>query len=296
MESRQKNSGLKAIVIILCLLLFGSLAYIFKMASDANAVQEELTIEKDEKKQIIGELEELKMIYDKAIEDNTALSDDLIAEREKVLNLIDDLRRSKMNAAEMAKFKDEYYKLKNQMKVLVAENNQLKDKNLQLETKIDSTSVVLNTEIDNNKKLTSQNDELAKKVDLGSKLVVSNLQVKAVRLRSSGKKVDTDRASRADEIEICFKLGANPLTPKGSKKYYVQVIDVNGHIVGGEKTEKFDNTELNYSKTVDFNFDGKALDLCEYLSINDKEFSKGVYFINIFDKAEMVAKTSITLK
>lgn len=294
MEPKQKSSSLKAIVIILCLLLFGSLAYIFKMASDANSIKKELTEERDGKQQILAELNELKTIYDQAIEDNTALSDDLIAEREKVMNLIDDLKKSKINAAEMSKFKDAYFKLKNQMKILVAENDELKSKNLLLETKIDSTAVVLNSEKDYNKKLSNQNDELAKKVDLGSKLIVSHLKSKAVRVKSSGKKSETDRANRADQIEVCFRVGANSIANKGVKKYFVQLIDSKGNIVGDTKTENFGANELTYSFESSLNYDGNLVEFCDYLSV--KNLVKGVYFVNLFDQSELIAKTSFTLK
>ena len=129
MENQKSNSSLKAIVVVLALLLAGSLAYIFKMTTDANALQTELTTEKDEKTKVLDELEALKVTYDQAIADNTTLSDDLVAEREKVVNLIADLKKSKGDAVSMRKYRDQYNQLDKKMKTLIAENNELKKKN-----------------------------------------------------------------------------------------------------------------------------------------------------------------------
>jgi flagellar basal body-associated protein FliL len=108
MEKERNNSSLKAIVVVLALLLAGSLAYIFKMTTDSKTMQTELTTEKSEKTKYLTELEDLRATYDKALEDNTTLSDDLEAEREKVINLIADLKKSKGDAASMQKYREQY--------------------------------------------------------------------------------------------------------------------------------------------------------------------------------------------
>ena len=90
MENQKNNSNLKAIVAILAVLLVGSLVYIFKMTSDAKALQTELTSTKTDKASVMKDLEELKATYDAAIAENTSMSDELIAEREKHVKKIED--------------------------------------------------------------------------------------------------------------------------------------------------------------------------------------------------------------
>ncbi len=296
METQKNTSSLKAIVVVLALLLAGSLAYIFKMTSDATALNNELTIEKDEKQKILEELENLKITYEKAIEDNTALSDDLIAEREKVINLIADLKKSKADAASMVKYKEEYFRLQSQMKILVAENNELKKKNEILTFERDSTANQLGNQKQYNEDLILQNEDLAKKVAIASKLNVTNLKVQAVKVKSSGKKIDTERASRADELEVCFSVSANAVAKSGEKKYYVQIIDVKGNVIGDKKTERFNNEDLIYSFETNIAYDGTAMNVCEYLDSYGKSFEKGTYFVNIFDRSELVSATSFNLK
>lgn len=296
MENQRNNSSLKAIVVVLALLLAGSLAYIFKMTTDANKLQTELTTEKDEKTKVLDELEVLKATYDKAIEEKTALSDDLVAEREKVINLIADLKKSKGDAASMAKYRDQYNKLQSNMKVLMAENEELKKQNQKLTTERDSTILVLGDAKKYNDTLVVQNENLAKTVEKGSKLTVMNLRTQAIKVRSSGKQIETEKARRADQLKVCFALAANSIAKSGDKKYYVQIIDSKNNVLGEKRTESFGDMSLTYSFTTTVAYNNEAIDVCEFLDGKGVDFEKGTYYVNIFDKGELVSKTSFSLK
>ncbi|MDR6968461.1 cell division protein FtsB [Flavobacterium arsenatis] len=296
MENQKNNSSLKAIVVVLALLLAGSLAYIFKMTTDANALQTELTTEKGEKADVLKQLEQLRATYDQAIADNTALSDDLVAEREKVVNLIADLKKSKGDAASMAKYRDQYNKLQSNMKVLIAENEELKKQNQKLTTERDSTVLVLGEAKKFNDTLVVQNENLAKTVEKGSKVTVMNLRTQAIKVRSSGKQIETEKARRADQLKVCFALAANSIAKSGDKTYYVQIIDSKNNVLGEKKTENFGDMSLTYSFTTTVAYNNEAVDVCEFLDGKGVDFEKGTYYVNIFDKGDLVSKTSFTLK
>ena len=296
MEKERNNSSLKAIVVVLALLLAGSLAYIFKMTTDSKTMETELTKEKSEKATFLTELENLKATYDKALEDNTTLSDDLEAEREKVINLIADLKKSKGDAVSMRKYRDQYNSLNTKMKTLIAENDLLKKQNQVLTTQRDSTIVVLGEQKRFNDTLVVQNENLAKTVEKASKLSIMNLRTQALKVRSSGKQIDTDKASRADQLKVCFAIAANAVAKSGNKTYYVQIIDSKNNVLGEKKIENFDDMTLTYSFTTTVAYDNKAVDVCEFLDGNGKDFEKGTYFVNIFDKSELVSKTSFSLR
>lgn len=296
MEDQRSNSNLKAIVVVLALLLAGSLAYIFKMTTDAKKMSTEITTVKSEKDAVLDSLAILKATYDTAIEEKTAMSDDLIAEREKVVNLMADLKKSKGDAASMRKFRDQYQKLQSNMKMLIAENESLKKANQTLTTQRDSIIVVAGEQKRFNDTLVVQNENLAKTVERGSKLTVMNLRTQAIKERNSGKQIETERASRADKLKVCFAVAANAIAKSGDRTYYVQVIDSKNNVLGDKKTEAFGDMTLTYSFTTTLAYDGKAVDVCEYLDGKGKDFAKGTYFVNIFDKGELLSKTSFTLK
>lgn len=296
MENQKSNSSLKAIVVVLALLLIGSLAYIFKMTTDAKSLHTELTSVKSEKDNLLDSLAIQKTIYDKAIEDKTALSDDLIAEREKVMNLIADLKKSKGDVASMSKYRDQFKKLQVNMKSLMAENDALKKANETLTVQRDSTVVVLGQQKKFNDTLVVQNENLAKTVEKGSKLVVMNLRTQAIKQRSSGKQIDTDKASRADKLKICFSIAANSIAKSGDKIYNIQIIDSKNNVLGDKKTETFGEISLTYSFSTKVAYNNQSVDICEFLEGNGKDFEKGTYYVNIFDKSELVSKTSFTLR
>jgi uncharacterized protein (DUF3084 family) len=294
MENQKSNSNLKVVIAVLALLLVGSLVYIFKMTSDAKALQTELTSTKSEKESVLKDLEELKTRYDAAIAENTSMSDELIAEREKIVNLMSDLKKSKGDAASMAKYKNQYFALEAKMKTLMAENEVLKEDNAKLTVERDSTITVLGESRKYNEVLVGQNEELSKTVEIAQKLSISNLKTAAYKLRRSGKQIETEKARNADVLKISFTINENKVAKQGDKTYYVQVIDSKNNVLGEKKTESFGANSLTYSFTSIVNYENKSVDVTQDLP--GKDFAKGTYFVNVFDKGELVSKSSFSLR
>ncbi|MBP6180529.1 hypothetical protein [Flavobacterium sp.] len=294
MENQKSSSSLKAIIAVLAVLLVGSLVYIFKMTSDADVVKTELKTTLTEKESVMKDLQELKSTYDAAIAENTSMSDELIQERDKVVNLMSDLSKSKGDVASLSKYKTQFIALQGNMKVLMAENEGLKKQNITLTTQRDSTVVVLGETKKNVEALTGQNQELAKAVEKGSKLTVLNTKGSAFKLRSSGKQIETDKASRADALRVSFTIAENQIAQSGDKTYYVQVIDSKNNVVGDKKTETFGDNNLTYSFATNVKYENKTVNVSQ--DLKGKNFEKGNYFVNVFDKGELVSKTSFTLK
>lgn len=294
MENQKSNSSLKAVIAVLAVLLVGSLVYIFKMSSDVEIVQTELKTTMTEKESVMKDLQELKATYDAAIAENTTMSEELIQERDKVVKLMDDLNKSKGDVASMSKYKAQFLALQSNMKTLMAENEGLKKQNVTLTTQRDSTVVVLGESKKYNEVLVGQNQELSKTVEKGSKLTILNTKTSAYKLRSSGKQVETDKASRADVLKISFTIAENQIAKSGDKTYYIQVIDSKNNVLGDKKTENFGDKILTYSFASNVRYENKTVNVSEDLP--GKDFAKGTYFINVFDKDELVSKTSFTLK
>jgi len=294
MENQKSNSNLKAIIAILAVLLVGSLVYIFKMTSDAKALETTVQTVTNDKASVMKDLEELKATYDAAIAENTSMSDELIAEREKVVNLMADLKKSKGDAASMAKYKNQYFALESKMKALVAENETLKKDNATLTVQRDSTVMVLGEAKKYNEVLVGQNEELTKTVDKAAKLTVSNLQTAAYKLRSSGKQISTEKARKADILKISFTIAENAVAKPGERTYYVQVIDAKNNVLGEKKTESFGDQTLTYSFVTNINYENKPVQVTQDLP--GSNFEKGTYFVNVFDKGELVSKSSFSLR
>jgi myosin heavy subunit len=294
MENQKSNSSLKAIILVLSLLLLGSLFYIFKLTTDTKTLQTEVTSTKTEKENVLKDLQELKATYDAAIAENTSMSDELIAEREKVVGLMAQLEKSKGDASSMAKYKQQFVALQVKMNSLMQEVDVLKKENTKLTTNLDSTKVVLTDSKNYNQVLVGQNEELSKTVEKGSKLSVLNLKTASYKLKSSGKQIETDKASRVDVLKISFTIAENSIAKSGDKTYYVQVIDSKNNVLGDKATTSFGDKSLTYSFTTSVKYENKTVQVSQDLP--GKGFEKGTYFVNVFDKAELVSKSSFTLR
>ena len=288
---KNNNSSLKAVIAVLAVLLIGSLVYIFKLSSDTEVVKTELTTSMTEKESVMKDLQELKATYDAAIAENTSMSDELIQERDKVVALMEDLNKSK---GDVSKYRSQVQAMQGKMKTLVAENDELKKQYGVLTTQRDSTIVVLGESKKYNEVLVGQNEELAKTVEKGSKLSVLNTKTSAYKLRSSGKQIETDKASRADVLKVSFTIAENQIAKSGDKTYYVQVIDAKNNVLGEKKTENFGDNSLTYSFKTTVKYENKSVNVTEDLP--GKDFAKGTYFINVFDNDELVSKTSFSLR
>ncbi|MBC7845355.1 MAG: hypothetical protein H7Y10_02555 [Flavobacterium sp.] len=293
MEDQQNNSSssLKVIIAILAILLVGSLVYIYKITTEVKQVETELTKTVSEKDLVMKDLQQLKTTYDAAIGENTSMSDELIKERDKVVNLMNEISKSK---GDVSKYRSQYAKLENNMKALMAENEGLKKQNTTLTTQRDSTVVVLGETKKNVEALTGQNEELAKVVEKGSKLTVLNTKGSALKVKSSGKQIETEKAGRANTLRISFTIAENQIAKSGDKAYYVQVIDSKNNVLGDKQTASFGDKSLTYSFITNVKYENKTVQVSQ--DLKGKDFAKGVYFVNVFDQAELVSKTSFTLK
>ena len=293
MEEQQNNSSssLKVIIAILAVLLVGSLVYIYKISTDVKEVKTEFAKSLSDKDMVMKDLQELKATYDAAIAENTSMSDELVKERDKVVKLMEELDKTQ---GDVSKYKSQYNKLEKNMKVLIAENETLKKDNQTLTTQRDSTVVVLGESQKYNQVLVGQNEELSKTVEKGSKLTILNMKTSAYKIKSSGKQIETDKAGRADVLKISFTIAENQIAKSGDKEYYVQVIDSKNNVLGDKQTATFGDNTLTYSFISKVKYENKTVQVSE--DLKGKDFAKGSYFVNVFDKNELVSKTSFTLK
>jgi len=292
MEKKSTDSGLKAAIVVLALLLLGSVGYIYKLTTDNKEVVTKITTEKET---LAEELKAKIAEYDVMISENSALKEELQSEQAKMVALLEQVEKSKGDAASMSKFKASYFKLKGEMENLVAENKLLKEQNVTLTSSLDSTKVVLNDAKKFNDTLLVQNEGLTKTVEKGSKLAVLNLKVLAVKERNSGKQIETDKARRADKLKVSFLIAENQIAKSGNREYYVQIIDSKSNILGDKKTIPAGNKTLTFSFISTVKYENKSVQVNE--EVAGKDFTAGTYFVNVFDKnMELVSQTSFNLR
>lgn len=293
MNTTSSNKISKTPIIILALLLVGTLIYSFKMYQDSEATA--LLLE-NEKIEVLKNLENMTSLYSEANADNEVANEKLIEAQTRLDSLMKELKTSKLTVSALLKYKRKYFEMESEMEVLLEENATLKFQNTLLETSLDSTQVQLSTQVASNTKLEAQNQRLSESVEAAKKLTVERLNAYGVIQRRSGKLVPTTRASRVDNLRICYSVPSNVFTASGDKNYLVQVIDPNLNVIGSNTPVQFEETILKYSYVSAFTYDNELLDVCDFVSAEEGDYEKGVYTVNVFDQQTLVASSTFTLK
>ncbi|AIG29497.1 hypothetical protein SL053_001968 [Flavobacterium psychrophilum] len=284
-------SSIKLISIGLAISLFCCLGFSYKIYHDFKITERILNAKKNE---IISELKKSKDSLELAISENSLLKTDLIIERQKVTNLLDEINNTNIDLASLIKYKTEINRLKNIVASLTKEKLQLKKNNELLKIQRDSTILVLTQSKKYNDTLVAMNEDLNRVIRKGSKISIINLKTSTLKQTKSGDLESTDKASRVNLLQITFMVVGNKITKPCEKEYYVQIIDSKNNIIGEKNTKNFGVMILNYSYYSLVKFKNESLEVTAEITLEN--IKKGNYFVNVFDKYNLVSKTTFALK
>lgn len=266
-----------------------------KKESIANIISFE-SKEASEQKNILDSLNTLKNAYDQAILEKTALSKELELERKNVENLVAIIKASNNPSAEQIRiYRYQLSDLNLSLESRIQEIKKLKSQNKNLLTEIETQNVVMYNQKVENDTLVSKQKKLESTLKDASKLYLSNFKATALREKNSGAELETTKAKNTKKLKISFTVNGNAVAKTGKRVFYVQVLDQKNTVLGDNKLIEFGNDKaLVYSFIVSTDFQGKSVNA--YGILNADQFKKGTYFVNYFDKQEIMGSTSITLE
>ncbi len=252
---------------------------------------------KQEKFLIEKELSEMLLSYDDLSQDYNLTASKLQEAKLETKNALDSLRLLKSDLSIITRFKDQLIVLKSKSRVLLSTIDSLNSANIKLEKEkryalntIERKSLLING-------LEETNDSLNETIDNAAILKASDVAAQAYKLRS-GKKRFTERAKRVNAIDVCISLSENPLTLKGRKDIYIQIVSPQGNVISDKGEVVFGNSSLIYSKKEIVDYNNENMEVCTAIVADeaDKPFIKGHYFINVFHENVKLGTTSIKLK
>ena len=293
MNSSSSSKSSKTTIIVLILLLVGSLFFTLQLNQKSVATQLQL---ENEKAEVMSNLDDITSLYAEAIYDNKVVNSKLEGALARLEVLKKELEKSAASITSLMRYKKKYFELESEMEVLLNENAVLKLENLQLEKILDSTQLQLTTQLTTNANLTENNIKLSQSVNVAKKLSIERLEGFGVIQKRSGRLVPTTRAWRVDNLRICYTVPSNPLAEPGERSYYVQVIDPNLNVIGSNSPVQFEEEVLKYSYINSFTYDNLSLDVCDFVSVEEIDFEKGMYTVNVFDQSDLVSTSTFTLK
>ena len=290
MKIVNKIPSLKAIIVGLSLSLLGCIVYSYKVYSDFENTKSLL---RHEKSQIIIELVRSKDSLEVAIASNTSFKSELIVERQKVSNLLEEISKSNLDIETLLKYKAEVDRLKGVVVKLSNDKIALARSNETLRMQRDSAIIVLTTSRKYNDTLLYLNEDLSKVIKKASKISVVNLKAATLKQDSKGRTQITAKANRVNVLQISFLVIGSKIAKACDKEYYIQIIDSKNNIIGEKRSKNFGIKVLDYSFSSPIRFQNETLEVTADLEIENAE--KGTYYVNVFDKAELASKTTFEL-
>ncbi|MEA9411582.1 hypothetical protein [Flavobacterium sp. PL02] len=291
MMKNLSGKALKISTIIVLFVLFGILGYSYNQYVYAQTVANDLKVEKIE---LVKNLIESKKELETAISENIYYKDELINEKQKVENLLYEIKNTNVDAVVIIKYKKEVLRLKRIVSLMQKEKIKLSKIAKLYKMQRDSTKMILGSVKKKNDTLIAWNNYLKEIQKNSNEIVLTNLEVQSFK-EERGKFTVTDKAKKVNILKISFTIVGflnSGLSLK--KKYYVQVIDSENNILGENKEIKFGNSVLNYSYISNVKYPNDSLKF-EH-EIRMKEFKKGIHFVNVFDKGKLTNKDKFVLR
>ena len=308
MKKQYINKWIKALLVVFFVFGIGATVFIFseelhetdkkikKIATDQKF--SESSSESLSQKNILDSLSTLKLAYDVAILEKTSLSQQLELEKRNIENLMEIIKASKNPSAEQIQvYRKQLSDMKIALESKVIEIKKLKSQNKNLLSEIESQNVVMYKQKTENDTLVSKQKKLESTLKDASKLVTNNFSVIALKEKKSGQELETQKAKNTKKLKVSFSVNGNAVAKTGKKVFYIQVLDQKNKVLGENKLIEFGNDKaLVYSFIVAVDFQGKAANVYGILNADESAFKKGTYFVNFFDKQEIMGSTSITLE
>ncbi len=247
-----------------------------------------LTLEKD---QLILDLEKMRFSYDTLETENSMMVAELAAQQERIDGL---LTKVKNGYWEVAKLKKEAETLRSIMKGYIGTidslnqlNMALLDENLAMKAQMEAVS-------QENADLVERQENMEGMLEAGQTLQVAEFLPTGVRVLSSGRQRDTDRADRCNSLRVCFTILENRIAPVGDKTLHLRITDPIGRVLPDESG----NAELSASRTIDYA--RERLDACIFYNGADGNatlgLDAGTYLVEILEGKEVIGTTDLILR
>ena len=265
--------------------------------SSYNEIKEQKEFLAQEKKIVENELSQIITRYDELMFENEDIKEELILAKERTLKILDSLKVQQATVFIISKYRNQITFLNDEREELLTLAKSLKEENQQLHKVRKAVVKRLEEQTDVNNQLSERNILLAENLKKGSVLTANSFSATALRTRVSGKQVETNKAKRTDVMEVCFTLAENSLAEKGEKNIYIQILNPNSNVIGEKLSKNFGEYSLIYSTKALIDYNNEVLDICLRASAakDEKIFTKGTYFVNVFHDEKKLGSTEINL-
>lgn len=288
MENEKKLKTIVMILAAVAVVLAGILAWIW---FDRQGVIGDLNVEKE---QLTEQMIQLKTDYDGLSSDNDTLNAHLSVEREKVVQLIERIKKTDAtNRAKLREYEKELGTLRSIMRGYIFQIDSLNTLNISLRKDAVEARTEAKESREKFKELQSTTDEYAKKVQIGA--VVKGRGVALTAINSSNK--DTDRSSRTAKLRTCLSLVENSIAEKGPRRVFVRIKGPDGILLtsGQEQIFTSDGEQMIFSASREVDYQGNEIEICIFFQGN-QGFVKGVYTVDVYTEEAKLGSADLLLR
>lgn len=270
---------LSALVLVLSgFMLYGSL----NDEMSAAEIQAQFTDLKSDYEYIQKDLEA-------AISDASFNTDAVVKQKKRIEALMskssvteEELKEAKKLMREISKTFLENYKSK--VVVLEQEKSKISEEKEEVINSLKEKLEDLSQERKKEKMIMVKKDEL---LSYASKLNLSNFILKGFKVRSSGKEIETDKASRIDRIKVYFDVNESLITESGSKTIYIVIKKPTGETVTFENKPAevfmYNKLKILASDKVVFDYDKEKMQTLEFVW-DSEDFGRGQYVMEVYEE------------
>lgn len=298
----KENKAKKNLMIVTIFLLCTNIATLFLYLTQREENRELITNNTDlttEKNTLTQELEDMLAQYDSVSTDNAEMQAQVAEQRAQIEKLLKEAEKHKDDAYIIYKLRKEANQLREIMKDYLVTIDSLNTLNKSLVEQREQVQQQLNNQKSENKELNQENEELAKKVELGSKLKAIDLMAVGQRVKNSTVHRETDRAKRVDKFKTCFTIDRNEVTKPGKKDIYLRIVGPDGEVLAYEQSDEYmftyDDKEGLYSRKEEVLYENEELDMCLYWDVLE-EPKEGKYIVEVYAENYLMGTTSFELK
>ncbi|MGB0248381.1 MAG: hypothetical protein ACPGAB_07660, partial [Flavobacteriales bacterium] len=187
----------------------------------------------------------MRFSYDTLETENSMMVAELAAQQERIDGL---LTKVKNGYWEVAKLKKEAETLRSIMKGYIGTIDSLNQLNMASQENAD---------------LVERQENMEDMLEAGQTLQVAEFLPTGVRVLSSGRQRDTDRADRSDMLRVCFTILENRIAPVGDKTLRLRITDSEGNVLPSAEGD----SDFSASRTIDYARD--RLDACVFYEYPD---------------------------
>ncbi|MBD0297518.1 MAG: hypothetical protein ICV84_20390 [Flavisolibacter sp.] len=307
-ERTNSGSTTKNIAIgVLAAALLGTWGYYLW---DKNKADEKIQVTQTQATTALTARDSIQILYDASLTrldsltgNNNNLHGQLSSRQSEIQKLKSEISRilSNKNATEadlkrarslIAQLNNRIANLEVEVARLTGENQELASTN----THLTQEREVLQTNLQTT---TAEKEELAKTVDVASTFSASNIQIRPVHEKKSGKEKETSNARRVDKLIISFDV-ENRVAHSGPADIYVVVTDPGGQVIadpsmgsGTLTTREEGDKTFTFKTTLDYEMGTRK---SVQVPLRQDNFKTGDYKIQIYQNGFKIAEGVRTLK